>query len=162
MDIRKRVYDVPELGKKAIMIAVPTTSGTGSEVTPFSVITDETTGMKYPLADYALTPSMAIIDPQLVLKMPKRLTAYGGIDAVTHALESYVSVCATEFTQGHSREALRLLFKFLPRAYKNLESDPEAREKIHYAATSTLPAPPALQYTSGATRPARTTAFAAR
>jgi acetaldehyde dehydrogenase/alcohol dehydrogenase len=78
---------------------------------------------------------MAIIDHQLVLKMPKRLTAYGGIDAVTHALESYVSVCATEFTQGHSREALRLLFKFLPRAYKNLEADPEAREKVHYAAT---------------------------
>ena len=102
------------------MIAIPTTSGTGSEVTPFSVITDETTGQKYPLADYALTPSMAIVDPFLVMKMPKRLTAYGGIDAVTHALESYVSVCATEFTQGHSREALRLLFKYLPRACASL------------------------------------------
>ena len=110
------MYDVPTLGVKAMMIAIPTTSGTGSEVTPFSVITDETTGQKYPLADYALTPSMAIVDPFLVMKMPKRLTAYGGIDAVTHALESYVSVCATEFTQGHSREALRLLFKYLPRA----------------------------------------------
>ena len=135
MDIRKRVYDVPTLGAKAMMIAIPTTSGTGSEVTPFSVITDESTGMKYPLADYALTPSMAIIDPFLVTRMPKRLTAYGGIDAVTHALESYVSVCATEFTQGHSREALRLLFKYLPRAYNNLENDLEAREKVHYAAT---------------------------
>ncbi len=135
MDIRKRVYDLPELGKKAMMVAIPTTSGTGSEVTPFSVITDETSGSKYPLADYALTPSMAIVDPQLVLRMPKRLTAYGGIDAVTHALESYVSVCATEFTQGQSREALRLLFKFLPRAYKLGEKDPEAREKVHYAAT---------------------------
>ena len=129
------MYDVPTLGEKAMMIAIPTTSGTGSEVTPFSVITDETTGQKYPLADYALTPSMAIVDPFLVMKMPKRLTAYGGIDAVTHALESYVSVCATEFTQGHSREALRLLFKYLPRAYKNLETDYEAREKVHYAAT---------------------------
>ena len=129
------MYDIPELGNKAYFIAIPTTSGTGSEVTPFSVITDEATGQKYPLADYALTPNMAIIDPFLVTKMPKRLTAYGGIDAVTHALESYVSVCATEFTQGHSREALRLLFKYLPRAYKNLESDLEAREKVHYAAT---------------------------
>ncbi len=135
MDIRKRVYDVPTLGSKAMMIAVPTTSGTGSEVTPFSVITDETTGLKYPLADYALTPNMAIVDPQLVLKMPKKLTAYGGIDAVTHALESYVSVCATEFTKGMSREALRLLFQYLPRAYKGLAEDPEAREKVHYAAT---------------------------
>ena len=135
MDIRKRVYDVPTLGEKAMMIAIPTTSGTGSEVTPFSVITDESTGMKYPLADYALTPTMAIIDPFLVTRMPKRLTAYGGIDAVTHALESYVSVCATEFTKGHSREALRLLFTYLPRAYQNLEKDMEAREKVHYAAT---------------------------
>jgi acetaldehyde dehydrogenase/alcohol dehydrogenase len=135
LDIRKRVYDLPTLGTKAIMIAVPTTSGTGSEVTPFSVITDESSGAKYPLADYALTPTVAIIDPNLVLRMPKRLTAYGGIDAVTHALESYVSVCATEFTQGHSREALRLLFKYLPRAYANLEQDYEAREKVHYAAT---------------------------
>jgi acetaldehyde dehydrogenase/alcohol dehydrogenase len=116
-------------------VAIPTTSGTGSEVTPFSVITDESTGAKYPLADYALTPTVAIVDPNLVLRMPKRLTAYGGIDAVTHALESYVSVCATEFTQGHSREALRLLFKYLPRAYANLENDYEAREKVHYAAT---------------------------
>ncbi len=117
------------------MIAIPTTSGTGSEVTPFSVITDESTGLKYPLAVYALTPSMAIIDPLLTMKMPKRLTAYGGIDAVTHALESYVSVCATEFTKGHSREALRLLFEYLPRAYKLGENDPEAREKVHYAST---------------------------
>jgi acetaldehyde dehydrogenase / alcohol dehydrogenase len=135
LDIRKRVYDLPELGKKAIMIAIPTTSGTGSEVTPFSVITDESNGSKYPLADYALTPTMAIVDPNLTLRMPKRLTAYGGIDAVTHALESYVSICATEFTQAHSREALRMLFKYLPRAYANLEQDYEAREKVHFAAT---------------------------
>lgn len=135
MDIRKRVYDLPTLGTKALMYAIPTTSGTGSEVTPFSVITDESSGMKYPLADYSLTPNVAICDPLLTLKMPKRLTAYGGIDAVTHALESYVSVLATEFTQGQSREALRLLFKYLPRAYKAGENDPEAREKVHYAAT---------------------------
>lgn len=133
MDIRKRVYDVGELGKKAIMIAVPTTSGTGSEVSPFAVITDEATGEKYPLADYGLTPTMAIVDPQLVMRMPRRLTAYGGIDAVTHALESYVSLLATEFTQGQSREALRLLFRYLPRSYKGGEADPEAREKVHYA-----------------------------
>ena len=135
MDIRKRVYDLPSLGEQIYFIAVPTTSGTGSEVTPFSVITDESSGVKYPLADYALTPHMAIVDPQLVQRMPKRLTAYGGIDAVTHALESYVSVLATEFTQGHSREALRLLFQYLPRAYQHGEHDPQAREKVHYAAT---------------------------
>ena len=130
------MYDIkPMVGEKVTFIAVPTTSGTGSEVTPFSVITDETTGSKYPLADYSLTPHMAIIDPQLVYKMPRRLTAYGGIDAVTHALESYVSCMATEFTQGHSREALRLLFKYLPSAYANGEKDPIAREKVHYAST---------------------------
>lgn len=135
MDIRKRVYDLPELGKKAYFVAIPTTSGTGSEVTPFSVITDNSSGVKYPLADYSLTPHMAIVDPQLVMKMPKRLTAYGGIDAVTHALESYVSVLSTEYTQGLSREALRLLFRHLPSAYKNGEHDPVAREKVHYAST---------------------------
>jgi acetaldehyde dehydrogenase/alcohol dehydrogenase len=135
MDIRKCVYDLPTLGQKAQMICIPTTSGTGSEVTPFSVITDEASGMKYPLADYSLTPNVAICDPMLTMRMPKKLTAYGGVDAVTHALESYVSVLATEFTQGQSREALRLLFKFLPRAYKLGENDPEAREKVHYAST---------------------------
>ncbi|KAG2483733.1 hypothetical protein HYH03_017451 [Edaphochlamys debaryana] len=135
MDIRKRVYEVPELGKKATMVCIPTTSGTGSEVTPFSVVTDERLGAKYPLADYALTPSMAIVDPQLVLGMPKKLTAWGGIDALTHALESYVSICATEYTKGLSREAIVLLFKYLPRAYANGANDFEAREKVHYAAT---------------------------
>eukprot|EP00798_Chlamydomonas_sp_ICE-L_P015525 gene15525-21614_t len=135
MDIRKRVYKVPELGKKAIMVAIPTTSGTGSEVTPFSVVTDEVTGAKYPLADYALTPTMAIVDPLLTLNMPKKLTAYGGIDALTHALESYVSIFATEYTKGLAKEAIVLLFKYLPRAYNEGPNDLEAREKVHYAAT---------------------------
>jgi acetaldehyde dehydrogenase/alcohol dehydrogenase len=135
MDIRKRVYDLPPLGEKAMMVAVPTTSGTGSEVTPFAVVTDEKTGIKYPLADYALTPNMAIVDPELVMHLPKRLTAYGGIDALTHALEAYVSVVATEFTQGLALEAVELLFKYLPNAYKYGANDPVAREKVHYAAT---------------------------
>ncbi len=135
MDIRKRVYELPPLGQKALMVAIPTTSGTGSEVTPFAVVTDEKAGIKYPLADYALTPNMAIVDPELVLNMPKKLTAYGGIDALTHALEAYVSVLATEFTEGLALEAIALLFKYLPRAYKNGANDLEAREKVHYAAT---------------------------
>jgi len=135
MDIRKRVYELPPLGQKALLVAIPTTSGTGSEVTPFAVVTDDRAGIKYPLADYALTPNMAIVDPELVLNMPKQLTAYGGIDALTHALESYVSVLATEFTEGLALEAIALLFQYLPRAYKNGANDPEAREKVHYAAT---------------------------
>ncbi|GFH23969.1 uncharacterized protein HaLaN_21675, partial [Haematococcus lacustris] len=135
MDIRKRVYDVPTLGKKAMMVAIPTTSGTGSEVTPFSVVTDERDGSKYPLADYALTPNMAIVDPQLVLNIPKRLTAWGGVDALTHALESYVSIFATDYTKGLSKEAITLLFKYLPRSYHNGPNDFEAREKVHTAAT---------------------------
>jgi acetaldehyde dehydrogenase/alcohol dehydrogenase len=135
MDIRKRVYELPPLGAKAMMVAIPTTSGTGSEVTPFAVVTDERNGIKYPLADYALTPNMAIVDPELVLNMPKSLTAYGGIDALTHALEAYVSVLATEFTDGLALEAIALLIKYLPSAYKNGANDPEAREKVHYAAT---------------------------
>ncbi|EFA68494.1 bifunctional acetaldehyde-CoA/alcohol dehydrogenase [Cylindrospermopsis raciborskii] len=135
MDIRKRVYELPSLGQKAIFVAIPTTSGTGSEVTPFAVVTDDRTGIKYPLADYALTPSMAIVDPELVLNMPKSLTAYGGIDALTHALESYVSICASEYTKGLALEAIRLLFKYLPFAYKNGGKDTKAREKVHYAAT---------------------------
>ncbi|WP_008311505.1 bifunctional acetaldehyde-CoA/alcohol dehydrogenase [Leptolyngbya sp. PCC 6406] len=135
MDIRKRVYELPPLGQKAILVAIPTTSGTGSEVTPFAVVTDNRTGMKYPLADYALTPNMAIVDPELVLHMPKALTAYGGIDALTHALEAYVSVLASDYTNGIALEAIRLLFKYLPRAYENGASDPKAREKVHYAAT---------------------------
>ncbi len=135
MDIRKRVYDLPELGQKAMMVAIPTTSGTGSEVTPFAVVTDERTGIKYPLADYSLTPNMAIVDPELVLNLPKGLTAYGGIDALTHALESYVSVYASEYTNGLALEAIRLLMKYLPSAYENGANDPKAREKVHYAAT---------------------------
>lgn len=135
MDIRKRVYELPTLGSKAQMVAIPTTSGTGSEVTPFAVITDDLTGIKYPLADYALTPNMAIVDPELVLNMPKSLTAFGGIDALTHALEAYVSVLATEFTDGFALQAISLLLEYLPRAYKLGAKDPEAREKVHYAAT---------------------------
>jgi len=134
MDIRKRVYELPPLGEKALMVAVPTTSGTGSEVTPFAVVTDHRVGIKYPLADYALTPSMAIIDPDLVMNLPRRLTAYGGVDALTHALEAYASVMASEFTNGMALEAIQLLFEYLPRAYRHGAQDPEAREKVHYAA----------------------------
>ena len=135
MDIRKRVYELPPLGSKALMVAIPTTSGTGSEVTPFAVVTDEKSGIKYPLADYALTPSMAIVDPEITMNMPRKLTAYGGVDALTHALEAYVSVLASEYTNGLALEAIRLLFKYLPSAYKNGANDPKAREKVHYAAT---------------------------
>lgn len=135
MDIRKRVYDLPPLGEKAIMVAIPTTSGTGSEVTPFAVVTDRRNQIKYPLADYALTPNMAIIDPELVLNMPKALTAFGGVDALTHALEAYVSVLASEFTNGLSLEAIRLIFKYLPDSYHQGAHNPKAREKMHYAAT---------------------------
>ncbi|MBD2483240.1 bifunctional acetaldehyde-CoA/alcohol dehydrogenase [Planktothrix sp. FACHB-1365] len=135
MDIRKRVYELPPLGEKAILVAIPTTSGTGSEVTPFAVVTDRRTNIKYPLADYALTPNMAIIDPELVLNMPKSLTAFGGVDALTHAIESYVSVLASEYTNGLALEAIRLIFKYLPSSYENGAKDPKAREKMHYAAT---------------------------
>ncbi|MEG3849159.1 bifunctional acetaldehyde-CoA/alcohol dehydrogenase [Microcoleus sp. herbarium19] len=135
MDIRKRVYELPPLGAKAMMVAIPTTSGTGSEVTPFAVVTDEKSGIKYPLADYALTPNIAIVDPELTMNIPKRLTAYGGIDALTHAIEAYVSVLASEYTNGLALEAIRLLFKYLPSAYSNGAKDPKAREKVHYAAT---------------------------
>lgn len=135
MDIRKRIYAFPKLGRKATLVAIPTTSGTGSEVTPFAVVTDETTGKKYPLADYELTPRMAIVDPNLVMSMPKPLTAFGGIDAVTHALEAYVSIMATEFTDGQALQALMLLKDYLPQAYQRGAADPQAREKVHYAAT---------------------------
>jgi len=135
MDIRKRVYDLPALGTKAIMVAIPTTSGTGSEVTPFAVVSDRRNNIKYPLADYALTPTMAIIDPELVLNMPKSLTAFGGIDALTHAIESFVSVLSSEFTNGHALEAIRLIFKYLPNAYHLGANNRKAREKMHYAAT---------------------------
>ena len=109
MDIRKRIYQFPKLGQKALMVAVPTTSGTGSEVTPFAVVTDENTGVKYPIADYELTPNMAIVDANLVMNMPKSLTAFGGIDAVTHALEAYVSVMANEYSDPQALQALKLL-----------------------------------------------------
>jgi acetaldehyde dehydrogenase/alcohol dehydrogenase len=135
MDIRKRIYKFPKMGKKAMMVAVPTTSGTGSEVTPFAVVTDEKTGMKYPIADYELTPNMAIVDPNLVMDMPKSLTAFGGIDAVTHALEAYVSVMANEYSDGQALQALELLFKHLPDAYNLGAKAPVAREKVHNGAT---------------------------
>ncbi len=135
MDIRKRIYQFPKLGVKAEMVAIPTTSGTGSEVTPFAVVTDETTGVKYPIADYELTPNMAIVDPNLVMDLPKSLTAHGGIDAVTHALEAYVSVMANEYSDGQALQALQLLRDYLPSAYRNGAQDPVAREKVHNAAT---------------------------
>ncbi len=135
MDIKKRIYKFPTLGKKAVMVAIPTTSGTGSEVTPFAVVTDDKVGVKYPIADYELTPNMAIVDPELVMTMPKTLTAYSGIDALTHAIEAYVSVFANEYTNGIALEAIRLIFKYLPSSYKNGANDVKAREKIHYAST---------------------------
>jgi acetaldehyde dehydrogenase/alcohol dehydrogenase len=135
MDIRKRIYKFPKMGIKAQMIAIPTTSGTGSEVTPFAVVTDDATGKKYPIADYELTPNIAIVDPNLVMNLPKGLTAAGGIDAVTHALEAYVSIMANEFSDGQALQALKLLQQYLPSSYKNGANDPKAREKVHYAAT---------------------------
>ncbi|MDR3534802.1 MAG: iron-containing alcohol dehydrogenase, partial [Rhodopila sp.] len=135
MDIRKRIYHFPKLGTKALLVAVPTTSGTGSEVTPFAVVTDETTGVKYPIADYELTPSMAIIDANLVMNMPKPLTAAGGIDAVVHALEAYVSVLASEYTDGQALQALKLLKENLPAAYLEGARNPKAREEVHSGAT---------------------------
>ena len=135
MDIRKRIYKFPKMGVKAQMVAIPTTSGTGSEVTPFAVVTDEVTGMKYPIADYQLTPNMAIVDPNLVMDMPKSLTAFGGIDAVTHALEAYVSVMANEYSDGQALQALDLLFKYLPDSYEFGAKAPVAREKVHNGAT---------------------------
>lgn len=135
MDIRKRVFPFPKLREKAMMVAIPTTAGTGSEVTPFAVITDEKTGIKYPLADYELTPDMAIVDSELMLNMPKSLTAASGIDALTHALEAYVSVLASEFTNGQALEAIRLIFKYLPEAYENGADNRKAREKMAHAST---------------------------
>ncbi|WP_198780044.1 bifunctional acetaldehyde-CoA/alcohol dehydrogenase [Shewanella putrefaciens] len=135
MDIRKRIYKFPKMGAKAMMVAIPTTSGTGSEVTPFAVVTDEHTGKKYPIADYQLTPNMAIVDPNLVMNMPKSLTAFGGIDAVTHALEAYVSVMANEYSDGQALQALDLLCKYLPDAYNLGSQSPIAREKVHNGAT---------------------------
>ena len=135
MDIRKRICSIPELGKKATMVAIPTTSGTGSEVTPFSIITDDKTHVKYAIADYALTPNMAIIDPNFVDNMPKGLTAASGIDALVHSLEAYVSAMATNFTNSNALEAAKLVFRYLETAWKDGASNPKAREKMHYAAT---------------------------
>lgn len=131
-DIRKRAYHFPKLGSKAQLVAVPTTSGTGSEVTSFAVITDKKRNIKYPLADYELTPDVAIVDPQFVLSVPKAVTADTGLDALTHAIEAYVSVLASDFTDGLALQAIRLVFKYLKRAYDNGE-DREAREKLHNA-----------------------------
>ncbi len=135
MDIRKRVYTFPKMGEKAYFIAVPTSAGTGSEVTPFAVITDERSGVKYPLADYELLPNMAIVDADLMMNMPKGLTAASGIDAVTHNLEAYASMMATDYTDGIAIESLKNIFKYLPRCYDNGPNDPEAREKMANAAT---------------------------
>ena len=135
IDIRKRVYTFPKMGDKATFIAVPTSSGTGSEVTPFAVITDEKTGTKYPLADYELLPNIAIIDTDLMMNQPKSLTSASGIDAMTHALEAYASVMATEYTDGLALKALKNIFKYLPDAYENGANDPVAREKMANAST---------------------------
>ncbi len=135
IDIRKRVYTFPKMGEKAYFIAVPTSAGTGSEVTPFAVITDEQTGVKYPLADYELLPNMAIIDTDFHMSAPKGLTAASGIDAVTHAVEAYVAMLATDYTDGLALQALKNIFKYLPRAYENGQTDVEAREKMANAAT---------------------------
>lgn len=135
MDIRKRICRFPRLGVKAQLVAIPTTSGTGSEVTPVAVVTDERSGIKYPIADYELTPSMAILDANLVLDLPKSLTAAGGIDAVTHALEAYVSVLANEYSDGQALQALHLLKEHLPAAYAQGVRAPKAREQVHVAAS---------------------------
>ena len=134
-DIRKRVYTFPKMGEKAYFVAIPTTAGTGSEVTPFAVITDEQTGVKYPLADYELMPNMAIVDADLMMNAPKGLTAASGIDAVTHALEAYASMLATDYTDPLALQALKMIFEYLPRAYENGPKDPVAREKMANAAT---------------------------
>ena len=135
MDISKRIYPFPKMGQKAMMVSIPTSAGTGSEVTPFAVITDEQSGVKYPLADYELTPDMAIVDAELMMNMPKGLTAASGIDALVHAIEAYVSVLASEFTNGLALEAIRLVFKYLPQAYNEGTTNVKAREKMAHAST---------------------------
>ena len=134
VDIRKRVYTFPKMGEKAYFVAVPTTAGTGSEVTPFAVITDEVSGVKYPLADYELLPKMAIIDADMMMNAPRGLTAASGIDAVTHALEAYASMMATDYTDGLALRSLKLIFDNLPSAYENGAKDPRARENMAHAA----------------------------
>jgi acetaldehyde dehydrogenase/alcohol dehydrogenase len=135
VDIRKRVYTFPKMGEKAYFIAVPTTAGTGSEVTPFAVITDETTGVKYPLADYELMPHMAIVDADMMMNAPRGLTAASGIDALTHAIEAYASMLATDYTDSLALGSMKIIFEYLPRAYDNGPNDPIAREKMANAAT---------------------------
>jgi len=135
MNIRKRISTISDLGKKATLVAIPTTSGSGSEVTPFSFYTDDTTGTKYAIADYALTPDMAIIDPNFIDNMPPKLTAGAGMDALVHALEAYVSPMATNFINSNALEAIKQIFRYLERSYKEGAKDPIAREKMHYAST---------------------------
>ena len=134
-DIRKRIYTFPKMGEKAYFIAIPTTAGTGSEVTPFAVITDEQSGVKYPLADYELLPNMAIVDADMMMNAPKGLTAASGIDAVTHSMEAYASMLATDYTDGLALRSLKMVFENLPKAYDNGPNDPVAREKMANAAT---------------------------
>ena len=133
MDIRKRAFRYPELGKKAQLVCIPTTSGTGSEVTPFAVITDKEENKKYPLTDYSLTPNVAIIDPSLTESLPPSITADTGMDVLTHAVEAYVSILANDYTDGLALQAVKMVFKYLERSYKNGAKDPEAREKMHNA-----------------------------
>ena len=133
MDIRKRIFTFPEMGKKAYFVAVPTSSGTGSEVTPFAIITDKDTGIKWPLADYALLPNMAIVDVDNAMTAPKGLTSASGIDVMTHAIESYVSIMASDYTKGLSMKAAKLVFENLPSSYENGANDPHAREEMHNA-----------------------------
>lgn len=134
MDIRKRAYKYPQLGKRAQFVGIPTTSGTGAEVTSFSVITDKENNIKYPLADYELTPDVAIIDPQFVMSVPKTVTADTGMDVLTHAIEAYVSNMANDFTDGLAIKAIQLIFEYLPQAYHD-GSNEKAREKVHNAST---------------------------
>ena len=135
IDIRKRIYTFPKMGEKAYFVAIPTSAGTGSEVTPFAVITDEKTGVKYPLADYELLPNMAIVDTDFHMSAPKGLTAASGIDAVTHALEAYASMLATDYTDSLALRSLKMVFENLPKAYDNGLTDERAREDMANAAT---------------------------
>jgi acetaldehyde dehydrogenase/alcohol dehydrogenase len=135
MDIRKRAFKYPELGRKSKLICIPTTSGTGSEVSPFAVISDKANGKKYPLTDYSLTPSIAIVDPEFTTNLPAKSTAETGMDVLTHAIEAYTSVMASDYTDGLAFEAIKLVFAYLPRAVKDGKNDLFAREKMHNAAT---------------------------
>jgi acetaldehyde dehydrogenase/alcohol dehydrogenase len=135
MYIRKRAFKYPELGKKTQLVCIPTTSGTGSEVTPFAVLTDKRVNKKYPLADYSLTPTVAIVDATFTMNLPASVTADTGMDVLTHATEAYVSTLASDFTDGLCLQAIKMVFEYLPRAVKDGKNDPEAREKMHNAST---------------------------